>query len=147
MENSHILGVFLTTTNESLITKWGSHLQIKCMEKRRNCVAKSSNMLGNKMSEVKQMICSLIHSMKNQKFGHWCITCNIKLTYLSCGAEARQHQKIFITIILNTFTLQKRDACIQNWLLQPSLIISSKTKNNFGESQITCVNTRSGNVP
>lgn len=89
MGNSHILGVFLTTTNGSLITKWGSHLQIRCMKKRRNCVAKSSNMLGNKMNEIKQMVCSLIHSMKNQKFGLWFITYNIKLTYLLCGTEAK----------------------------------------------------------
>lgn len=54
---------------------------------------KSSNMLDNKMSEIKQMVCSLIHSIKTQKFGHWCITHNIKFSYLLCGAEARQHQK------------------------------------------------------
>lgn len=108
MENSHILGVFLTTTNESLITKWGSHLQIRCMKKRRNCVAKSSNTLGNKMSEIKQMVCSLIHSMKTPKFGHWCITRDIKLTYLLCGTEARQHQKNIYKINTKLFYLAEK---------------------------------------
>lgn len=56
-------------------------------------MAKSSNMLGNKMNEIKQMVCSLIHSMKNQKFGLWFITYNIKLTYLLRGTEAKQRQK------------------------------------------------------
>lgn len=63
-------------------------------------------MLGNKMSEIKQMVCSLIHSMKTQKFGHWCITHDIKLTHILWGTEARQHKKI-IKLILNSFTLQK----------------------------------------
>lgn len=56
-------------------------------------MAKSSNTLGNEMSEIKQMVCSLIHSMKTQKFGHWCITHNTELTYFLCGTEARQPQK------------------------------------------------------
>lgn len=102
------------------------------MHEEEELGSRNFNALGNKMKRIKQMVCSLIHSMKEQKSGHWCHIYSIKLTYPLCGTEARQHQTTFITTLLNSLALQIWDYCVQNCLLKLSLIIFPEIRNNFG---------------
>lgn len=77
------------------------------MKKKRDWVARASNVLDNKMNRIKLMVCSLIHCMKKQENGHWSNVCNNKLSYLLFGTEAKQHQTAFLTVLLHSLPLQK----------------------------------------